>query len=76
MKKGKNNIAVEVYRWCDGSYIEDQDMWRLSGITRSVFIFSRPKTRINDFFVKAGLDSTYKDGTFKLDVDIKAEDGA
>ncbi|MEE4115776.1 MAG: glycoside hydrolase family 2 TIM barrel-domain containing protein [Marinilabiliaceae bacterium] len=74
LRKGKNSIAVEVYRWCDGSYLEDQDMWRLSGITRSVLLSSRPKTRINDFFVKAGLDSDYKHGTFKLDVEVLAED--
>ncbi|RLD55804.1 MAG: beta-galactosidase, partial [Bacteroidetes bacterium] len=52
LKKGKNVLAVEVYRWSDGSYIEDQDMWRLSGIYRAVFLFSTPKIHIRDFFIK------------------------
>ena len=46
LKSGKNSIAVEVYRWSDGSYLEDQDFWRLSGIQRSVFLHARPKTYI------------------------------
>jgi len=44
LRKGKNSLAVEVYRWCDGSYLEDQDFWRLSGIQRSVFLHARPET--------------------------------
>lgn len=51
--KGENKLAVEVYKWCDGSYIEDQDMWRLSGIFRDVDLIARPKTFISDLFVKA-----------------------
>jgi beta-galactosidase len=74
VKSGKNSISVEVYRWCDGSYIEDQDMWRLSGLSRSVQIYSRPKSRIADYKVKAGLDSEYIDGTLDLEVDIKGDD--
>ncbi len=73
VKPGKNSISVEVYRWCDGSYIEDQDMWRLSGITRSVYLYARPKTRIADYFVKAGLDSAYINGIFDLEIKLKAE---
>ncbi len=70
LKLGKNELALEVYRWCDGSYLEDQDFWRLSGIERDVYLLATPKVRIKDFFVHAGLDKTYKDGIFSLDVEI------
>lgn len=69
LKKERNKLAIEVYRWCDGSYLEDQDMWRLSGIERDVYLYAKPKTHIKDFFAKAGLDKNYKHGTFKLDVE-------
>ncbi len=75
LRKGNNSIAVEVYRWCDGSYLEDQDFWRMSGIQRSVFLHARPKTYINDFFAKGGLENNYKDGLLKLDVLLKNKDG-
>ena len=75
LKKGKNSVAVEVYRWNDGSYLEDQDMWRLSGITRSVWLIARPKVRISDFFIKTGLDSLYKDGILDVTVDISGIEG-
>lgn len=67
---GRNSLAVEVYRWCDGSYLEDQDFWRVSGIERDVFLYSTPKAHICDFFVKSGLDSTYTKGILNLDVEI------
>lgn len=70
IKKGKNKLAVEAYRFSDGSYLECQDYWRMSGITRDVFIYSKPKTNIYDFFVKAGLDETYKEGVFDISIDI------
>ncbi len=69
--KGKNELAVEVYRWCDGSYLEDQDFWRLSGIERDVYLLAVPKVHIRDFEVKAGLDKSYTNGAFSLDVEIK-----
>jgi beta-galactosidase len=77
LKKGNNSIAVEVYRWSDGSYLEDQDFWRLSGIQRSVFLHARPKTYISDFFAIGDLDNNYNDGVLKLDVALKSvsEDG-
>ncbi|MHA1213755.1 MAG: glycoside hydrolase family 2 TIM barrel-domain containing protein [Candidatus Hodarchaeales archaeon] len=60
VEKGKSNIlAVEVYRWSDGSYLEDQDMWRLSGIYRDVFIYSTPKARLRDYFVYCNFDDDY-----------------
>jgi len=68
IKTGKNTLAVEVYRWSDGSYLEDQDFWRLSGIQRSVYLHARPEVYINDFFAVAGLDSTYSTGKLNLDV--------
>jgi beta-galactosidase len=51
VKKGRNVVAVEVYRWCDGSYLEDQDMFRLSGIHRDVFLFATPKVRLRDIYL-------------------------
>jgi beta-galactosidase len=74
LKKGKNTLSVEVYRWSDGSYLEDQDFWRLSGIQRTVFLHARPKVHINDFFVKAGLENNYKDGILNLNVSFKGID--
>ena len=65
-----NLLALEVYRFCDGSYLEAQDYWRMSGITRDVLLYSKPKLNIFDFYVKAGLDSQYNNGTFEMDVDI------
>lgn len=65
-KDGANTLAVEVYRWSDGSYLEDQDMWRLSGIYRSVYLFSAPKVHISDFFVRCDLDEKYEDGIIMI----------
>lgn len=69
-KRGSNRLAVEAYRFCDGSYLEDQDYWRISGITRDVFIYSKPKLNVADFFANAGLDENYKNGTLNLSVDL------
>ncbi len=52
LKEGENTLAVQVYRLCDGSYMEDQDFWRLSGITRPVYLWSAPQTHLRDFFVR------------------------
>ncbi len=56
VKPGKNRLAVQAFRWSDGSYLEDQDMWRLSGIHREVLLLAQPKIALNDFFVKASAD--------------------
>jgi beta-galactosidase len=72
LRGGKNTIAVEVYRWSDGSYLEDQDFWRLSGIQRTVFLHARPKTYINDFFADGDLENNYNNGLLKLDVSLKS----
>ncbi len=71
VKSGTNAIALEVYRWSDGSYLECQDFWRISGIERDVYLYARPKVYLEDYFVKAGLSDNYKDGTFNLDVSLK-----
>lgn len=64
VKPGRNTIAVEVYRWSDGSYLEDQDFLRLSGIFRDVTLFAQPQVHVRDLFLKAALDrKRYKDGT-------------
>ena len=68
---GENLLAVEVYRWSDGSYLECQDFWRISGIERDVFLWAAPKTHIRDFFVKAGLDEEYRNGRIELQVDVR-----
>ncbi|MFT6064634.1 MAG: beta-galactosidase, partial [Polaribacter sp.] len=72
LKKGENLLAVEVYRWSDGSYIEDQDFWRLSGITRDVYLLKREKTHIRDFWAKANLDAAYKNGEFNLSIELQS----
>ena len=59
LTRGINTLAVEVYRWSDGSYLEDQDMWRLSGIYRDVFLFAVPKVHIRDFFVQSELNEDF-----------------
>jgi beta-galactosidase len=70
LKSGENSLAVEIFRWCDGSYLEDQDFWRMSGMTRDVYLLARGQQQIQDFRVISGLDETYTDGNFSLDVDV------
>lgn len=70
--KGENLLAVRVYRWHDGSYMEDQDFWRLTGIERDVYLQAYPKSTVWDFFLHAGLDSRYRDGIFNATVDLRA----
>ena len=72
LEKGENLLAVQVYRWHDGSYMEDQDFWRLSGIERDVFLTAYPQTTIWDFFLHAGLDDTYRHGQFRATVDLRS----
>lgn len=71
LKKGKNLLAVQVTRWHDGSYLEDQDFWRLSGIERDVYLQAMPKTTIWDYFIQSGLINNYSDGTLNLSVDLR-----
>lgn len=76
LKKGENLLSVQVFRWHDGSYLEDQDFWRLSGIERDVFLYSLPKVSVWDFFVKADLDSRYTNGVLNASVDLRRFAGA
>jgi beta-galactosidase len=62
LKAGSNQLALEVYRWSDGTYLELQDMWRLSGIERDVYLYAAPKIRIQDFYADASLDDSYTKG--------------
>ncbi len=59
VKAGENLIALEVFRWCDGSYLEDQDFWRFSGIARGVYVYTREKERIEDVNIIAGMDGNF-----------------
>ncbi len=70
VRPGKNALALEVYRWSDGSYLECQDFWRISGIERDVYIYSTPQLHIRDYFVKAGLKDNYTKGTLSLDIQV------
>ncbi len=76
LKAGENVVSVRVIRWTDGSYLEDQDHWRMSGIQREVFIMAEPKLRIQDFFVQTKLDKEYKDAIFKLRPKVENLTGA
>ncbi len=67
---GTNSIAVEVYRYSDGTYLEDQDMWFLNGIYRDVYIYTEPTVYIDDFFARCEFENDYHDARFLLDVDI------
>jgi len=71
LEKGENTLAVQVYRWSDGSWLEDQDMWRLSGIFRSVNLYSKSNLHLQDFFVRAGLDEAYQDGQLHITAEVQ-----
>ena len=70
LKPGENSLSVEIFRWCDGSYLEDQDFWRMSGITRDVYLIARAEQQIQNFRVISVLDETYTNGIFSLNIDI------
>ncbi|MFI3322905.1 MAG: glycoside hydrolase family 2 TIM barrel-domain containing protein [Rikenellaceae bacterium] len=71
LKSGLNRVALEVFRWSDGAYLEDQDGWRVSGIIRDVNLIATPKSYIADIFIKNNLDSEYKNATTQIEVDVK-----
>ncbi|MBC2856107.1 NPCBM/NEW2 domain-containing protein [Cetobacterium sp. 2A] len=75
LKKGKNEVAVKVYRWSDGSWLESQDMIKLSGIFRDVFLYSTPKTYIRDYTVVTNLDDEYKNSDLNVKVEIATKEG-
>lgn len=72
LQEGENKLAVEVYRWCDASWLEDQDFWRLSGIFRDVYLYTTPPVHIADFFVRTVLDEAFVDA--RLEADVQVED--
>ncbi|MHA6247165.1 beta-galactosidase, LacZ type [Pontibacter sp. CAU 1760] len=73
---GENQLAVQVFRWHDGSYLEDQDFWRLSGIERDVFLQALPKLTVWDYFLKGDLDTNYRHGLFSAAVDLRKFEGS
>ena len=68
IQAGENVVTAAVIRWSDGSFLEDQDHWRMAGIYRDVFLYAKPKANIFDYFVYAELDETYQEATIKVDV--------
>ena len=73
VKVGKNKLAVKVYRFSNGSYMECQDFWRISGIERDVMVYSKPTLNIYDYEIRAGLDKIYKNGTFAIKVKLQSK---
>ncbi|MFB9864394.1 glycoside hydrolase family 2 TIM barrel-domain containing protein [Rufibacter immobilis] len=72
VKPGENLVALQVYRWSDGSYLEAQDMWRISGIEREVYLYSTPKLNLRDFKATATLDPSYTQGVFDLTAEVNS----
>ena len=70
LRPGSNTIAVQVYRFSDGTYMEDQDMWRLSGIYRDVYLMATPPVHVRDFFVTTDLDDAYRDAELKVAAEV------
>jgi len=66
LQAGNNRLTVKVVRWSDGTYLEDQDMWRFSGIYRGVYLYSRPKVHLRDLVVRTDLDQSYKDADLNV----------
>ena len=76
LSAGENQVAVEVYRYSDGSYIEDVDFWRLSGLFRDVFLWSPSPVHLRDFFVHTELNDDYRDARLKVDAEMTNHSGA
>lgn len=76
VRPGANNIAIQVYRWADGSYLEDQDFWRVSGIERSVYLIAEPKLRLTDTAIRSTLDSQYRNGSLAVHFNVAPGAGA
>jgi beta-galactosidase len=70
LTEGENKLAVEVYRWCDASWLENQDFWRLSGIFRGVYLHSPSPVQIADFFVRSELDEAFQNAELQVDVKL------
>lgn len=74
LKKGSNKLAVQVFRWCDGSYLECQDMFRMSGIFRDVYLYNVPKAAVRDHYITSTLDSERKNATLNIQLTIDNRD--
>ncbi len=72
LKAGKNIIALQIFRWCDGTYLEDQDFWRFSGIARGVSMYAREQDRIDDINIVPDLDKSYNNGSVNVALDFNA----
>lgn len=70
IRQGNNRIAVMVLKWCDGSYLEDQDMWRLSGIFRDVCLIERPESHIRDIFVRTSMNKDFSEASMKCQLEM------
>jgi beta-galactosidase len=75
VQPGENRIAVEVYQFSDGSYLEDQDKWRLSGIFRDVYLYSAGQTRVRDVFINAALDRKFEHGSLTVQAEVENRSG-
>ena len=76
LKPGKENlIAMQVMRWCDGSYLEDQDFWRFTGIARDVYLYARPQAHVRDIFITPDLVNNYQDGKLNVKLDFEGANG-
>ncbi|MBB3207545.1 beta-galactosidase [Rhodopirellula rubra] len=75
VKPGANRVAVQVFRWSDGSYLEDQDMWRLSGIQREVMLLAQPKIALNDFYVRTKFDRDLKNAKLEIRPSVRVGGG-
>ncbi len=75
-RKGSNRVAVKVYRFSDGAYLENQDMWLLCGLYREVYVFAEPKKCIRDFFITTDLDAEYKDSNTSLEIQVNNYDNS
>lgn len=74
LQPGENRLAVMVLRWCDGSYLEDQDMWRLSGLFRDVTLLHKPDSHLSDVQITPDLDACYRDGRLHIEAQIKVSE--
>jgi len=76
IKSGENKIAVEVFKWCSGSWLEDQDFWRFSGIFRDVYLYSYGEIHVNDIFVKTNLSEDLKNSDLDIELILDKEESA
>lgn len=74
IREGENNISARVYRWCDGSYLEGQDMWHLSGIHRDVYLVAKPKAFVSDHYITSSLSNDATSGSMSVDLTLDNRD--